>query len=255
MVRGIYTALMGMLVDQAIVDNTANNLANVDTTGYKKDSQAFRSYLQYEILRVEPERGRQKLTALGTLERGVTLDEVRTDQTQGAVESTEVNTDFALQGDGFFSIEGKSGESYFSRNGNGKIDAQGFLTNSNGDYFLNDAGDRILFSSNTVVDRVGNIIQDGVIQGRLAVVRFENPRYLIKSGYTYFRATEQSGVAQPDLMTTVHQGFEEKATVNAVREMINLINAQKHFDLNQKVIMTQDALMDSAINKVGTSRA
>jgi flagellar basal-body rod protein FlgG len=255
MVRGIYTALMGMLVDQAIVDNTSNNLANADTTGFKRDTQAFRSYLQHEILRIEASEGKQKRTPLGTLERGVTLDEVRSDITQGAVEMTEVNTDFAIQGDGFFAVQTENGDTYYTRNGNAKINVQRFLINNNGDYYLTDTGEAIRFTGDTVVDRQGNIVTDGIIQGRMGIYAFEAPRYLEKVGYTYYKTTEGSGEPEADIESSIYQGYEEKATVNSVREMVNLINAQRHFDLNQKVIMTEDTLLDSAINKVGSVRS
>ena len=255
MVRGIYTAAMGMLVDQAIVDNASNNLANVDTTGFKRDAQAFRSYLQHEILRIEAVDGRQKRTPLGTLERGVTLDEVRTDHTQGAVEMTEVNTDFAIDGEGFFAIQRPNGDVYYTRNGNAKINAQGILVNYNNDPFLNDAGETIPFSSDTVVDSQGNIFQSGVIQGRLGLYSFESVRHLQKVGYTLYRTTALSGEPQADMKSVVYQGYQEKATVNAINEMVKLITAQRHFDIAQKVITTEDQLLDAAINKVGTTRS
>jgi len=254
-VRGIYTAAMGMLVDQAIVDNASNNLANVDTTGFKRDAQAFRSYLQHEILRIEGVDGRQKRTPLGTLERGVTLDEVRTDHTQGAVEMTEVNTDFAIDGEGFFAIQSPNGDVYYTRNGNAKINAQGLLVNYNNDPFLNDAGETIPFSSDTVVDSQGNIFQGGVIQGRLGLYSFESVRHLQKVGYTLYRTTALSGEPQADMKSVVYQGYQEKATVNAINEMVKLITAQRHFDIAQKVITTEDQLLDAAINKVGTTRS
>ena len=254
-VRGIYTAAMGMLVDQAIVDNASNNLANVDTTGFKRDAQAFRSYLQHEILRIEAVDGRQKRTPLGTLERGVTLDEVRTDHTQGAVEMTEVNTDFAIDGEGFFAIQRPNGDVYYTRNGNAKINAQGILVNYNNDPFLNDAGETIPFSSDTVVDSQGNIFQSGVIQGRLGLYSFESVRHLQKVGYTLYRTTALSGEPQADMKSVVYQGYQEKATVNAINEMVKLITAQRHFDIAQKVITTEDQLLDAAINKVGTTRS
>ncbi len=255
MVRGIYTAVMGMLVDQAIVDNASNNLANVDTTGFKRDTQAFRSYLQHEILRIEAEDGRQKRTPLGTLERGVTLDEVRTDQSQGAVDMTEVNTDFAIDGEGFFAIRRPNGEVYYTRNGNAKINVQGILVNHNNDPFLNDAGETIPFTAFSLVDNQGNILQDGVIQGRLGLYSFESARHLEKVGYTLYKPTPRSGEPQADFESAVYQGYQEKATVNAISEMVTLIAAQRHFDIAQKVITTEDQLLDAAINKVGTTRS
>ncbi|HNW46667.1 MAG TPA: flagellar hook-basal body protein [Thermotogota bacterium] len=254
MVRGIYTAAMGMLVDQAIVDNASNNLANVDTTGFKRDVQAFRSYLQHEILRIEAKDGRQKRTPLGTLERGVTLDEVRADHTQGAMEMTEVNTDFAIDGDGFFAIQKPNGDVYYTRNGNAKINAQDILVNDQNDPFLNDVGDMIPFSFNTVVDPQGFILQDGVIQGRLGLYSFESVRHLRKVGYTLYQPTTRSGEPQLDTESRIYQGYQEKATVNAINEMVKLIAAQRHFDISQKVVTTEDQLLDAAVNKVGPTR-
>ncbi|MEA1884829.1 MAG: flagellar hook-basal body protein [Thermotogota bacterium] len=251
MLRGIYTAAMGMLVEEAKVNTTANNLANVDTAGYKKDSLVFSTYLKQEIYRTESLSEEQKRSNIGKMESGVVLDESQAFFSQGAIEMTNRQYDFALQGDGFFTVEREDGRQYYTRNGQWHRNSENFLVDSVGNYLLTDGGERITINDQIFVASDGSITQEGVLTGRIAVVQFDDNTGLRKVGDNYYSQTEFSGEPEQNFSATVVQGGYERANVNAVREMLNLITAQRHFEITQRVVTTEDQLLDAAVNRVG----
>ncbi|HOO33144.1 MAG TPA: flagellar basal-body rod protein FlgF [Thermotogota bacterium] len=251
MIRGIYTAAMGMLAEESKVNNISNNLANVDTAGFKKDGLAFSTYLKKEIFRNESEDHFNKRTNVGKMESGVVLDESKPWFEQGAIEMTGSEYDFAITGEGFFTVETADGRTYYTRNGQWHRDNENFLVDSVGNYVLNDAGERITIEEGFRVDQDGSIYENGVLTGRIDLVTFDNPDGLRKVGNNYFAATDYSGPSQQNFDATVVQGGFERANVNAVKEMVNLINAQRHFEIAQRVITTEDQLLDAAVNRVG----
>jgi len=251
MIRGIYTAAMGMLAEEARVNTTANNLANVDTAGYKKDSLAFSTYLKKEIFRTESISDEQKMIPIGKMESGIVLDESRTYFSQGAIEMTAREYDFALKGSGFFTVETEDGMRYYTRNGQWNKNNQGFLVDGKGNYILNDADERILLGEFTTIASNGSITENGVLTGRLAVVDFERDIGLRKVGDNYYAQTSFSGEPIQNFSSSIIQGGYERANVNAVKEMVNLINAQRHFEITQRIITTEDQLLDAAVNRVG----
>ncbi len=251
MLRGIYTAAMGMLVEEAKVNTTANNLANVDTAGYKKDSLVFSTYLKQEMFRTESLTDKQKKYPIGKMESGVVLDESQAFFSQGTIEMTNRQYDFALKGDGFFTVETADGRRYHTRNGQWYKNNENFLVDSVGNYILTDAGERITINDQIFVASDGSITQEGVLTGRIAVVEFEENTGLRKVGDNYYAQTDFSGEPEQNFTATVIQGGYERANVNAVREMLNLITAQRHFEITQRVITTEDQLLDAAVNRVG----
>jgi len=256
LVRGLYIATMGMLLDEAKLNNLANNLANVDTAGYKSDRLAFRTYLEREIYRREPhpEQSKVALRRIGKLEMATVLDEVRMDMSHGRIEETGSPYDLAIKGDGFFAVT--NGENiYFTRNGNFYRDAQGRLVTSEGYRLLDTRGNTIVVGFNDY------IAPDGTVRGPseeprsvIGVYQFENPAGLRKIGYTMFVTTVESGepvlVGNPSLMV----GFLERSNVEPLREMVKMIEAQRHFEISQRVITTTDALLDQVVNQVGRLR-
>jgi flagellar basal-body rod protein FlgF len=254
MIRGIYTAAMGMLCEQAKVDQTANNLANAQTTGFKQDRIAFAAHLRRNMVRVEPEDPFRRKYPIGALETAVLVDEIRPWMAQGGLDQTDHPFDFALDGTGFFSIQAADGQIVYTRNGEFKLNANNQLTDSQGNLVLNDALEPVILNGLFTVDRNGFINQEGIVTGRLGIVDFENPEMLRKRGDNHYQSTAISGEPQEDLTTRVFQGSLELSNVNVVREMVNLIAAQRHFEITQRAVMTHDALMETAINRVGNVR-
>lgn len=251
MIRGIYTAAMGMLAEEARVNTTANNLANAETAGFKKDTLAFSTYLKREIFRTESLTDEQNRYAIGKMESGVVLDESQAYFSQGSVVQTGREYDFALNGQGFFTVETDDGGRYYTRNGQWHRNHEGFLVDCVGNYLLTDSDEKIMINDQMRVSSDGSITQNGVLTGRIAVVEFEDQTGLRKVGDNYFAQTPFSGEPRQNFTSEVIQGSYERANVNAVREMLNLITAQRHFEITQRVITTEDQLLDAAVNRVG----
>jgi len=251
MIRGIYTAAMGMLAEEARVNTTANNLANVETAGFKKDTLAFSTYLKREMFRTESLTNEQKRYAIGKMESGVVLDESQTYFSQGSIVQTGREYDFALNGEGFFTVETTDGDRYFTRNGQWHRNHEGYLVDGSGNFLLTDSDERIMITDQMRVSSNGAITQNGVLTGRIAVVEFEEQTGLRKVGDNYYAQTSFSGEPGQNFTSQVIQGAYERANVNAVREMLNLITAQRHFEITQRVITTEDQLLDAAVNRVG----
>jgi len=256
LVRGLYITTMGMLLDEATLNNLANNLANVDTAGYKGDRLAFRTYLEREIYRREPhpERSKVALRRIGRLEMATVLDEVRMDMSCGKIEETGSPYDLAIKEDGFFAVT--DGENiYFTRNGNFYRDAQGRLVTSEGYRLLDTQGETVVVGLDDYIAPDGSIRRPGgELRSVIGVYQFENPVGLRKVGYTMFATTDESGepalIENPSLMV----GFLERSNVEPLKEMVKMIEAQRHFEISQRVITATDALLDQVVNQVGRLR-
>uniref|UniRef100_A0A7C4CDG0 Flagellar hook-basal body protein n=1 Tax=Fervidobacterium thailandense TaxID=1008305 RepID=A0A7C4CDG0_9BACT len=248
MYRGVYTAAMGMLVDLTKIDTVSNNLANVETNGYRADTPVFRTYLEREILRLkpEPENKRLEVRRIGRLEQAVILDEVRTVFDQGTLEFTGVRTHLAISGEGFFVIR-RGGQVLYTRNGEFLVDQSGRLVTTQGHFVLDVNGNEIVFPENAYIDETGAVRDlNGNILTRIAIYNLENPR---KIGDAFFTGTQtQAGDFR------ILQGYIEKSNVNAVREMVRLIDAHRHYEATSKAIVVHDELLNKIINNVGALR-
>lgn len=230
---GFYTATMGMLVDQAMINNIANNLANINSTGYKADSMSFEAIMSRKIYRTSLGR---KDAFLGNTVNAVVVDRVAPDMAEGSLEKTGGPTDFAINGPGFFAIkDGK--EIVYTRDGSFSLSSAGYLVDNEGREVLNAALKPIFY-------------KPGV---RPAVFDVEKPDYLEKVGNTCFVPTKESGqfVLKPD--AKILKGYLESSNVNAIREMVNMINAYRHYEIAQRVVTTEDSLFSTSIS-VGRAR-
>lgn len=247
MTRGIYNAAMGMLIDMAKVDRIANDLANVDTVGYKRDTQAFRAYLRREIYRLEarPEKKRVERIPIGPLEYAVVLDEVRPDLTQGVLEETKVPYHLAIDGEGFFAVE-FNGTVYYTRNGEFEVNEEGYIVTNYGGYLLDENGERISFFDGFVVDLHG-FVRDaqGNFVTRIGIYSIENPS---KFANTLFTGENPS----PSQNFRILQGYVEKSNVDALKAMVELIAAHRHFEIAQKALLTHDEVNNKLINSLAT---
>ncbi|MDK2945491.1 flagellar hook-basal body protein [Geotoga petraea] len=226
--RGIYFAGNGMLNSLADLNTISNNLANVDTTGYKKDINSFRAVYEREISSYNQKK--QKLETLGNLYAGTVLDDISPTFSQGEIVDTGNKYDFAIEGKGFFKVE-RDGEFFYTRNGEFKRNSEGYLVNNSGDYILNVDNERIEVNEDFFVNGNGNINNTNEY---INVVDLENHT---KHGYTLFQGDE---IEAQDF--TLRQYSIEKSNVNALNEMVNLINANRKFDILQKAVTSNDGL-------------
>lgn len=249
MIRGIYTAAMGMLLDMSKVDTTANNLANIETVGYKKDKLTFRAYQDRAIYALPDRRH-----PIGNLTYSAVLDDVYLDTSQGIIQQTGNLLDLAIDSDGYFALQGENA-TYYTRAGNFRLDAQGYIVNPDGLRLLDENNQPIQFQDGY------NIDQDGYVKDRfnnivtrISVYAFENSSNLRKIGYTLFEPTDESGEAVVAENFRILPGYVELSNVNALMEMTKLIEAQRHFEISQKVVVVEDEMLAKLTSQVGSLR-
>ena len=268
MVRSLWSAASGMKAQQQNVDTISNNLANVNTVGYKKETNEFKSLL-YQTIQAKTTSANGDTKPVGSqIGLGVKTAAITSIFHQGNIQTTDVDTDFAIEGKGFFMVQGLDGETYYTRNGvfNWTTSAGGImLTNSEGLPVIDTNGNSIEFDieeynvADIRIDTDGvfcypdeeNNLQPMGIQ--LGLVQFVNPAGLEKQGGTLFKATEASGEAIPESdgvgkKSLIRQSCLEMSNVAVVDEMVNLIVAQRAYELNSKAITTSDTMMEEANN-------
>ena len=255
MVKGLYTSATGMINEQRRVDVLANNLANSSTTGYKAEgstSESFYDVLAYKIKDTsEPFAARK----LGAMNLGVKIGETYTDYSEGSFVTTNNDYDMALSGKGFFAIEftSKAGEvsTKYTRAGDFIVNTKGELVNKNGDYVLDINGQHIILDPivKPTMGLDGTIYQNGNAVATIQVQDFEDYNYLKKYGETYYDAIE--GATPIESTATIYNGMLEASNVQTVKEMVNLINYQRAYETNQKMIQAHNETLDVAVNQVG----
>jgi flagellar basal-body rod protein FlgG len=254
--RALFTAATGMSAQQTRLDTISNNLANVNTTGYKKSRAEFQD-LFYETLRA-PGALAANGTALPSgvqIGNGVKLAAVGKQMGQGEFVSTGRDLDVAIEGEGFFQVERPDGETLYSRDGTFSRDRDGNVVTSEG--FLLVPSIQIPLDAIQITilrDGTVSILQAGqsapVDAGQIELARFANPAGLRAVGGNAFVPTEASGDAQtgaPDDQGfgSLAQGFLENANVNVAEELVNMILTQRAFELNARAIQAGDEMLQT----------
>ncbi|HQG42264.1 MAG TPA: flagellar basal-body rod protein FlgF [Spirochaetota bacterium] len=276
MVRGLYTGASGMIAQEARLDAIANNLANVDKAAYKKDLTLFKAFpdmiirrLNDDGLGITPAGSYDTMPFVGKLGTGVEVNEVYTIHEQGSLMRTENPFDMAMEGNGFFTVMTERGERY-TRNGAFTLNKDGILVTHSGLPVLGQNGIIKLQKNNFMINERGEILvnsalslnpddmigltqnnwEQPVVIDKLKIVDFENIRELKKEGESLYHETPYSGPALPAEEYKVIQGFLEKSNVNAVREMVDMIEVQRSYEANQKAMLTHDQELGRLINEV-----
>lgn len=251
MIRGLYTAASGMVAQQKRLDTIANNMANVNTAGFKRDEAVLESFPQLLLSRLNdpgvPGADKNLRPLVGGVGTGARLQAVLPVFTQGPLRLTEAPLDVAIAGAGFFAVQGPNGEAY-TRNGAFQLDEQGYLVTSAGYQVLGQNGPiRVQPGSKVVIDEQGQVTANGQPVDRLRVVTFADPQALEKLGDSLFQGNGATVVTDPVL----RPGFLEQANVNPVLEMVNMISAMRTYEAGQKTIQAEDQLLEKAANEVG----
>ncbi len=259
MIRSLFTAATGMVAQQLNLDVIANNLANVNTPGFKKNKADFQD-LMYQIIEEPGTAASQQGTSPTGIQVGLGVRPAAVGKihSQGDFESTSNPLDVAIEGDGFFQIQLPTGETTYTRSGAFKLNENGELVNSDG-YLLNpsitvppDALSVTIASDGIVsVRQPGSTTATQV--GQLQTARFQNPAGLRARGKNLFDETESSG--SPTLgnpgengLGSLAQGFLESSNVSVVEEIVQMVTGQRAYEANSKVIQTADNLLSTAIN-------
>lgn len=266
MMRSLWTAASGMRSQQTNVDIISNNLANVNTIGYKKETAEFKSLLYQTIQsRTTSANGAEKPIG-AQVGLGVRNSSITSNFDQGTLTPTENTFDFAIQGQGFFQIMGENGETYYTRNGsfgmamstNGIV-----LANSDGLPVLDVDGQPIILDAETDTSKI-TVMNDGnlalpdetnnpaPIGVQLGIVQFANPAGLEKIGGSMFATSAASGEPMLEVETdelnksSIEQGYIESSNVQVVDEMVDLIVAQRAYEMNSKAIQASDEMLSQA---------
>lgn len=266
MVRALWSAATGMVAQQNNVDTIANNLANVNTTAYKSEVNEFKSLL-YQTLQTKTTTANGANKPIGAqVGLGVRNSAITSQFTQGNLLASSSGSSFAISGKGFFAVKGEDGNNYYTRNGNFNISigVNGMtLADSDGNPVVNAAGNPIVFPNDIVTSKL-SISGDGQflypdadnnpqpIGIQLGVFQFTNPAGLEKKGDSLYAATAASGAAMNEATNAnldaseIAQGYLEGSNVQVADEMVNLIVAQRAYEMNSKAIQAADEMMSQA---------
>lgn len=246
-----------MTAQQQIVDVIANNLANINTTGFKRSHMDFQD-LMYVKLRPAGSIVEEGTNSPTGLEIGSGVKSASTVKvfTAGELENTDNPLDVAIQGDGFFQVRGGDGATYYTRDGSFRLDASGNLVNANG----------MLLEPNITIPADAKSIQigqDGTVSvmqpgsttptqvGQIQLARFVNPAGLSSEGGNLYSETAASGSATVGTpgengLGQLEQGFLERSNVQMVHELVKLITAQRAYEINSRAIKAGDEMLTTA---------
>lgn len=260
MQNSMYSALFGALSNEHRMNSIANNLANVNTTGYKRDLLAFRdTFLMYahdQIMEPQAHLKSEKLFPEPVQLSRTRIAYSKTDFEQGSLKVTGAPFDLAIAGDGFFKVRTPEGD-YYSRNGHFLMTQEGMLVTAQGFPVLGEA-DTITLPPGVktfTIAESGEIYADGTLQGRVGLFDVDNRLNLEKLGGNMYRARPGVEVAEIEAEGYVTQGFLEVSNVNPVYEMVNMIEAQRQYEAYAKVMQTTEAIDKETISKVGRGRS
>ena len=269
MVRSLWTAATGMNAQQTNVDTIANNLSNVNTVGYKAQVAQFKSLL-YQTLQTATTtaNGDPKPTS-SQVGLGVRNSSINSIFTQGSLLSSNSDTSFAIEGAGYFAIRDADGVTNYTRNGDFTWAMNGngtmILTNQDGLPVLSSTGTTITLDANRVTSRI-TISKDGTLYYpdangtprslgvTIGMYQFNNPGGLVRKGDTLWQVSPASGEALNEatnnnvVKSRMVQRYLEGSNVQVADEMVNLIVAQRAYEMNSKAITTTDEMMQTANN-------
>jgi len=283
MERGLYISATGMTAQQWRMDAVSNNLANVDLNGYKRDEAVHKAFPEMLMRRFSddgvykmPFGSMDTAPVVGKIGMGVEQNEYYTVFSQGALKETASPFDMAMEDKGFFTVQTPQGERY-TRNGAFVLGKEGYIETKDGFPVLGENGPIQVKANNFSVDAQGRVWVNEEFQNdpnrlvsmeentwkkttlldTLKVVNFDQPRYLAKQGNSQWAETENSGQAAVialDKRPKIRQGFVEGANVNPVTEMVQMIEINRAYENNSKMIQTHDSLMGKLINEAAAFR-
>ena len=258
MLKAFFSSATGMRAQELLIDNTANNLANVNTTGYKAKKMNFADLIYDTINRPGATAGNGQIRPIG-LEIGSGVRAVGTTSiySQGTPTETEIATHMAIEGEGFFRVL-RGNQIAYTRDGSFTRNDQGQLVNSDG-YLLDPAITIPQQASNIAISREGTLsyLLDGTPTdgGQIQLTRFANPEGLQNVGGNLLIETQASGgpitaAAGEDGIGTIRQGYIEGSNVEVVAELVSLITAQRAYEINSRAIRAGDEMLSTASDLV-----
>jgi flagellar basal-body rod protein FlgG len=260
MIRALYSAASGMNAQQTNVDDIANNLANANTTGYKMRRTEFQDLMYQNMIQPGASSGAQTIVPSG-LQIGLGARPASNEiiQTQGSLTQTQNPLDIAIKGNGFFQIKQADGTLAYTRDGSFQLDKSGSIVNANG--LLLDPQITIPAAATSVTIATDGTVSYNLpgstasqVAGQIQIANFQNPSGLNSMGSNLYTPTDASG--QPIIgipggsegLGTLMQGYQEASNVNVVEEFINLIQSQRAYEANSKVVKAADEMYQQVNN-------
>ena len=260
MQQAMFSGLFGALTTEHRMNFIANNLENVNTAGYKRQTLAFKdtmaSYAHDEIREPLMNLKSQPLfpEALNMARPRVAVSSI--DFSQGSMEFTGNALDLSITGENaFFRVQTPRGE-YLTRSGHFVLGADGTMMTVDGNPLLGGGGTIVIpqETKNIHITPDGQVVADGMVVNNIELVSVDNPQGLEKMGYNLYRPRENVNVAEGNAYAEgarIEQGFLEKANVDVVSEMVNMIEVNRQFESYQKVMQTADTLDKAANDRLG----
>jgi flagellar basal-body rod protein FlgF len=248
MIYGLYLSATGIMTSTYQQDVVSNNLANSETTGFKRDVTAFRQRLT--AMQASRRPGDWSDASLEGLGGGMFVQPNHIDFSQGGIEQTGVPLDVALQGNGFFGVD-DNGKTRLTRDGRFQLDRSGTLMVTGGQAVLDQSGRPIKLApdSPVTIDKSGGVVQDGQVVATLGVFDVPDRAKLTKQGNGLF-AYPNPGQIGPGA-ATLRSEYLESSNVEPTNEMAALMETQRQLEANANMIHTQDSTLQLLVNNVG----
>lgn len=257
MIRGLYTAVSAMITNQQKQNVVVNNLANMDTNGYKSKQLLTKSFDELKLEGYNNyANGTKQKQAIGNISPGISMDEAITNFNQGPIKTTDNKMDVAIQGKGFFLVSDVAGNQFYTRNGNFRTDNQGDLITSEGYYVL---------GTNTATGAVGHInvgnkkfevakdntiSLDGNAMYKFNIVDFNDYNKLKKEGDNLYSG---GGAVKVNDALTIQSAIES-SNVDMVSEINNMMTISREYEANQKIIQAMDSKLAKIASEIGSVR-
>jgi flagellar basal-body rod protein FlgF len=260
--RGLYSATSAMMMDMIRLDTVSNNLANISTTGYKRQQSLHHDFHKGLLERLHTtqavlthKNGAEQIEyrpgqarAVGQLGTGTVISGIYTGFENGPLEETNNNLDLALQGSGFFTVDTPSGLMY-TRNGAFTRNGQGELVTAEGFRVMGERGPIQLPNQTVQITEKGEIYAGDQLIDSVQIANFEEPASLIRRGSSFFAAPNDAPQTEPEY--TLLQGKLEHANVSTASEMVQMITALRSYQMSQKALQTEDEMTGRLINDLG----
>ncbi len=274
MFRGFYTAGSGMIAQQRRTELLSNNMANANTPGFKADQSSIRSFPEMYLSNLDATKvpvqnsfQMKGFDPIGALSTGTYMQETMPLFTQGQLRETQLTTDIALvdgtlpvnpdtgkPGAVFYTLEGTDGELAYTKSGNFALNPEGYLTNSAGNYVVDQNGQRIQLPNDDFQVTEDGIIKYGELEAAAIGISYAaNPDLLVKrdNGLFYAQQDLPNAAGAQGVSYSFKQGFIEQSNVDASRTMTDMMTAYRAFEANQKVLQAYDRSMEKAVSEIG----
>ncbi|WP_206459602.1 flagellar hook-basal body protein [Anaerovorax sp. IOR16] len=249
MLKGFYTLTSGMMTQQHRLDTISNNMVNVSTPGYKKDTLTSTTFRE-ELTSRTGSMDKSNTKALSNTSTIRVPDEIVTNHEQGMFDVTGNAFDFAIAGPGFFQINTLNGPRY-TRNGSFTLDNEGFLSLQPIGRVTGEKGEILLESDKFMVDSTGLItLEDGTVVDRIQCVDFQDYNQLVKSGEGVFLNNNNANIL-PNQKSLIKWKSLERSNVIAMEEMIDMMSSQRALQSGSQILKIYDQIIQKAVNDIG----